>query len=73
MAIKGRCFNRDLNGFYFVGFGLFEMKIAVSFQWRSEWVLSEWVDVDGRSQFRFIFAKVSLRLGLSKVVSTVRG
>ncbi|KAF3950564.1 hypothetical protein CMV_023703 [Castanea mollissima] len=46
-AIKGRYFGRDLNGFYFVGFGLFEMKT--------------WIDVDGRSQFRFVFAKLSLR------------
>ena len=46
-AIKGRFFARDLNGFYFVSFGLFEMKM--------------WVDVDGRSQFRFVFVKLSLR------------
>ena len=30
-----------------MGFGLFEMKM--------------WVDVDGRSQFHFVFAKLSLR------------
>ena len=47
MAIKGRFFARDLNGFYFVSFGLFEMKM--------------WVDVDGRSQFHFVFAKLSLQ------------
>ena len=45
--IKGRWFNGDLNGFYFVSFGLFEMKT--------------WVDVNGRLQFRFVFAKLSLR------------
>ena len=47
MAIKGRFFARDLNGFYFVSFGLFEMKM--------------WVDVDGRSQFHLVFAKLSLQ------------
>ena len=46
-AIKGRCFGGDLNGFYFEGFVLFEMKT--------------WVDVDGRSQFHFVFVKLSLR------------
>ena len=59
-----RCFSGDLNGFYFVSFGLFEMKTSVPFWWRSDGFYF--------MGFGLFEMKTAVPFHLCKVVSMVR-